>query len=68
MPCMRLIASPCVKQITVRLSDEELADVDRVRGLVPREPFVRDVLRDRVAARVAIESEALRLAGSEPAP
>jgi hypothetical protein len=38
-----------MKQVNLRLSEETLAAIDDARGQVPREPWIRNVLADRLA-------------------
>jgi hypothetical protein len=45
-----------VKTITVRLEEGALEAVDRVRGLVPREAWIRQLCADAVLAHDALES------------
>lgn len=56
---MRLLAFPCMRTVTVRFEDGALEDVDRVRGRVPREAWIRDLCAAAVVAADALGSSGL---------
>lgn len=51
-----------MKMITVRVSDEDLAAIDRVRGDAPRERWIRRLCADAVLAHD------VTISGTRPAP
>ena len=46
---------PAVATIKLVLPDEGLADIDRVRGVISRESWIRDLCAAAVAARDALD-------------
>lgn len=54
------------KQILLKVTPEELADVDRVRGDVPRARWMRALMRDAVLAHDMTRKGVVHRAGLRP--
>ena len=54
------------KSFVIEMPEEQLADIDRVRGTIPRQTWVKDLLRAAVQARDAFDGPCwLRIKATE---